>query len=195
MRIQQVFECCTMRIKLSNSFFPIRLLLIAVIILSYSGCARFTKYEYNSHVFPLDEGNELVVSTFSSWFPEIKSRVPFLYKNLCAPQSVYFQFFVRATGTTSGPNPNIESILVRNFSYEFPEQTPVVLMKDYSDGFWQQGQPDYGSENLEPVPCVDGWRVRVKFDLVLNGVAFKGEHILYARQVSKVYPLIFDALR
>lgn len=184
-----------MRIEFGNPICSIALLLIALIIASSIGCAKFTKYEYESHVFPLDDGNELVISTFPSWFPKIKSRIPFLYKNLDAPQSVYFQFFVREKGVKAGRNPNIESIFVRNFSYEFPGQTPVVLIKDYSSGFWQQGQPGYGSENLEPVPCIDGWYVRVKFDLVLNGRAFQGEHVLYAREVSKVYPLVFDALR
>lgn len=168
---------------------------MGLIIASSAGCAKFTKYEYDSHIFPLDEGNELVISTLPSWFPKTQSRIPFLYKNSHAPQSVYFQFFVRATGTTAGRNPNIESIFVRNFSYEFPGQTPVVLIEDYTKGFWQQGQTDYDSKKLEPVPCVVGWYVRVKFDLILNGIAFKGEQILYAREVSKVHPLIFDALR
>jgi hypothetical protein len=183
-----------MRIKPINRICLIKLSLMALIIASSAGCAKFTKYEYDSHVFPLDEENEVVISTFPSWFPKIKRRIPFLFKSSQAPQSVYFQFFVRATGTTAGRNPNIESILVRNFSYEFPGQTPVVLIEDYSDGFWQQGQHDYDSKNSEPVPCVDGWYVLVKFDLILNGKAFKGEHILYAREVSKVYPLILDAL-
>ena len=195
MRIQQIFEGGMMRIKLGSPIFPIKLFLIAVIIASFTGCGKFTKYEYDSHVFPLDDGNELVISTFPSWFPKIKSQIPFLYKNSHAPQSVYFQFFVREKGVTAGRNPNIESILVRNFSYEFPGQASVVLIKDYSAGFWQQGQTHYDSENLAPVPCVDGWHVLVKFDLVLNGRAFKGEHMLYAREVSKVYPLIIDALR
>jgi hypothetical protein len=118
-----------------------------------------------------------------------------LFKSLHAPQSVYFQFFVRATGTTAGRNPNIESILVRNFSYEFPGQTPVVLIENYSDGFWQQGRADYDSEKVEPVPCFDGWYVKVKFDLILNGTAFKGEQILYAQEVSRMYPLLEEALR
>jgi hypothetical protein len=195
MRIQQVFKGGMMRIKLSNPICFINLFLMAVIIAHFIGCAKFTKYEYESHVFPLDDENELVISTFPSWFPKTKSRIPLLFKNSHAPQSVYFQFFVRAKGTTAGRNPNIESILVQNFSYEFPGQPPVVLIEDYSDGFWQQGQPNYDSKKLEPVPCVDGWHVLVKFDLVLNGKVFKGEHILDAREVSKVYPLIFDALR
>lgn len=184
-----------MQIKIGNPILMIKLFLLAAIITFSTGCANYTNCEYDEHVFPLDDGNELVISTFSSWFPKITSHIPFLYKNLRAPQSVYFQFFVREAGVKAGRNPNIESILVRNFSYEFPGQTPVVLIKDYSSGFWQQGRSDYDSENLEPVPCFDGWHVRVRFDLVLNGRAFKGEHVLYAREVSKVYPLIYDALR
>ena len=184
-----------MRVIHGNRICLIKLLLMALIIASSAGCAKFTKYEYDSQVFSLDEENELVISTFPSGFPKTQSRVPFLFKSSHAPQSVYFQFFVRATGTTAGRNPNIESILVRNFSYEFPGQTPVVLIKDYSDNFRQQGQSAYDSKESEPVNCHEGWYVRVKFDLILNGDAFEGEHLLYAREVSKVYPLIFDALR
>lgn len=183
------------RFKFSNLICLINLFLTLAIITSSTGCAKFTKYEYDSHVFPLDKENELVISTFPSWFPKTKSRIPFLFKSSYSPQSVYFQFFVRAAGTTAGRNPNIDSILVRKFSYEFPGQTPVVLIEGYLEGFWQQGQSDYDSTNLDPVPCVEGWHVRVKFDLVLNGKAFKGEHILYAREVSKMSPLIFDVLR
>lgn len=184
-----------MRIKHNNRIYLLQLFIMALITIFSAGCAKFTKYEYDSHVFPLSEDNELVISTFPSWFPKTQSHIPFLFKSLHAPQSVYFQFFVRATGTTAGRNPNIESIFVRNFSYEFPGQTPVVLIEGYSDGFWQQGRQDYDSGKLEPVPCVDGWYVLVKFDLILNGIAFKGEHMLYAQEVSKMYPLFFDALR
>ena len=183
------------RIKPITPILPMYVLLMVVLIAFSTGCAKFTKCEYQSHVFPLDEESELVISTFPSWFPKITSRIPFLYKNLHAPQSVYFQFFVRASGTTAGSNPNIESILVRRFSYEFPGQTPVVLIEDYPEGFWQQGQPDYDSKKLEPVQCFDGWHVLATFDLVLNGETFQGEHILYARKVSRIYPLIYDVLR
>lgn len=175
--------------------FPVVALLIALIFGSLAGCARFTKYEYATHVFPLDDENELVISTFPSGFPQTRDRIPFLSRNSHAPQAVYFQFFVRAVGTTAGRNPNIEAILVRSFSYEFPGQTPVVLIEDYPAGFWQQGQADYNSTHIAPVPCIEGWYVRVKFDLVLNGVSFTGDDILYAREVTSVYPLVFDALR
>lgn len=184
-----------MRIKCRKCCWLIKIFTMVLITVVFASCAKFTKYEYKSHVFTLDEKNELVISTFPSWYPKTKSHIPFLYKGLHAPQSVYFQFFVRATGTTAGRNPNIESILVRNFSYEFPGQTPVVLIEDYSEGFWQQGQPDYDSETLEPVPCVAGWYVLVKFDLILNGIDFKGEKMLYSREVSKISPLLFDALK
>lgn len=184
-----------MRSKFGNRISLLRRFTIALIIVFSTGCAKFTKYEYESHVFPLDEENELVISTFPSWFPKTKGHIPFLFKSSYAPQSVYFQFFVRATGTTAGRNPNIESINVRRFSYEFPGQNAIVLVENYSDGFWQQGQADFDSKDLEPVPCVDGWYVRVKYDLILNRTVFNGEQILYAKEKSKVYPLVFDALR
>lgn len=184
-----------MRIKRRGCYFLSKLFTIVLITVVSVSCAKFTKYEYESHVFPLDENNELVISTFSSWFPKPKSHIPFLYKSLHAPQSIYFQFFIRATGTTAGRNPNIESLLVRNFSYEFPGQKTVTLIENYTDSFWQQGQHDYNSEKLEPVTCVEGWYVRVMFDLILNGITFKGEHVLHAQEVSKMYPLIYDALR
>jgi hypothetical protein len=160
-----------------------------------AGCVKYTGYKYETHVFPLDDRSELLISTFPSWFPETRKHIPFLYKRLQAPETVYFEFFVRATGTEAGHNPNIESIQIRNFSYEFPGQTPVVLIEDYSDGFWQQGQSDLGTEELEPVLCFEGWYILVKFDLILNGMAFKGEHTLNAQQVSRTYPLINDTLR
>jgi len=102
---------------------------------------------------------------------------------------------MRPIGSTAGHNPNTESILVRDFSYKFPGQKPVVLIEDDSGVFWQQGQPDFISEKLKPVPCVDDWSIRLKFNLVLNGITFKLEHIVYAQQVSEMYPLLFNALR
>lgn len=184
-----------MQIQSQNSDFLIRLLLLTLLAVSASGCARFAKFEYAEHVFSLDEENELVISTFPSWFPETQTHIPFIFKSSKAPQSVYFQFYVRATGTVAGPNPNIESIFVRNFSYEFPGQKPVVLIKDYAEGFWQQGRKAYKSEQLEPVNCFEGWYVLVKYDLVLNGEVFQGEQELPAQRVTSTYPLIYDSLR
>jgi len=120
-----------------------------------SGCAELTQCEYHSHVFILADDKELVISSFPSWLPQTKSQIPFLYKSLCAPKSVCSQFFMRPIGSTAGHNPNTESILVRDFSYKFPGQKPVVLIEDDSGVFWQQGQPDFISEKLKPVPCVD----------------------------------------
>jgi hypothetical protein len=177
-----------LQIQSQNRDFLIRLLLLTLLTLSVASCARFSKVEYAKHVFALDEENELVISTFPSWFPETQTHIPFIFKSSEAPQSVYFQFYVRETGTVAGPNSNIESILVRNFSYEFPGQKPVVLMKDYTEGFWQQGRQAYDSEHLEPVLCYEGWYVLVKYDLILNGEVFRGEHKLPAQRVIKTYP-------
>jgi len=183
------------QIQSQNTDLLIRLFLLTLLAVSMTSCARFSKFEYAEHVFALDEENELVISTFPSWFPETQTHIPFIFKSSQAPQSVYFQFYVRATGTVAGPNPNIESIIVRNFSYEFPGQKPVVLIKDYKEGFWQQGQQAYDSEQLEPVLCYKGWLVLVKYVLVLNGEIFQGEQELPAQRVVKTYPLIYDTLR
>lgn len=68
-------------------------------------------------------------------------------------------------------------------------------MQNSSAGFWQQGTPQYGSDSVPPVQCFAGWYVNTRFDLVLNGTPFTGEQRLDARERSRVYPLLFDALR
>lgn len=160
-----------------------------------SGCAQHTRCEYAPQVIALDERNEVVFSTFASAFAQVRRHVPLLFKSYHSPPSVNLQFFVRATGTTAGQNPHIDSILVRSFSYEFPGQTPVRLIENYADGFWQQGQSQYQSDTLEPVGCFEGWYIQARFDLVLNGTTFAGEDTLFARERTRRYPLVFDALR
>lgn len=64
-----------------------------------------------------------------------------------------------------------------------------------SEGFWQQGRQAYDSKQLEPVLCYEAWYVLVKYDLILNGQVFQGEHELPAQKVMNTYPLIYDALR
>ncbi|MFN0097309.1 MAG: hypothetical protein ACKVS7_01435 [Gemmatimonadaceae bacterium] len=136
-----------------------------------------------------------MISTFPSAFAQVRRHVPFLFKSLHSPPSVNIEFFVRATGTTAGRNPHIYSILVRSFSYEFVGQPPVRLIENYPGGFWQQGQSQYESGNLEPVPCFEGWYIQARFDLMLNGSSFTGEDTLYARERTRRYPLVLDALR
>jgi len=183
------------QVPLEPRKFLIRFFLLTLIAASTASCARFIKCEYGRQVIALDEDNELVISTFPSWFPETQTHIPFIFRSRKSPQSVYFQFFVRATGTVAGQNPNIETILVKNFSYEFPGQEPVILIEDYAGGFWQQGREAYNSKKLEPVRCFEGWYVLVRYDLTLNGKEFRGEQKLFAQEVTQTYPLFHDALR
>jgi len=162
---------------------------------STSACVQHTRCEYERQVVALDERNELVISTFPSGYPQIRRRVPFLFKRLESPRSVKVQFFVRARGTAAGPNPNIDSILVRSFSYAFPGQAPVLLMENFPGGFWQQGAAEDRSEAVESVPCSEGWYIRARFDLMLNGRPFTGEQTLVAREKSRVDPMVLDVLR
>jgi hypothetical protein len=136
-----------------------------------------------------------VISTFPAAFAQTRRHIPFLFKSLHSPPTVNLQFFVRATGTTAGRNPHIDSILVRDFSYEFPGQEPVRLIENYPGGFWQQGHSEYQSDTLGSVPCFEGWYIKARFDLMLNGRSFTGEDTLFARERTRRYPLVFDALR
>lgn len=173
----------------------VTLLVAALACVSASACVQHTRCEYERQVVALDERNEVVISTFPSGYPQIRRRMPFLFKRLESPRSVKVEFFVRARGTAAGPNPNIDSILVRSFSYAFPGQESVLLMENFPGGFWQQGAAEYRSEAAEPVPCSEGWYIRAQFDLMLNGRTFTGEQTLVAREVARVYPMVFDVLR
>lgn len=167
----------------------------ALTVASVAGCAQHTRCEYAPQVVTLDSLNEVVFSTFPSGFARVTRHVPFVFKRLESPPSVNLQMFVRARGTTAGRNPHIDSILVRRLSYEFPGQTPVPLVQNYADGFWQQGQSEYQSEHVAPIQCVEGWYIRVRFDLTLNGNVLTGEDTLFARERTRRYALLFDALR
>lgn len=84
--------------------------------------------------------------------PDTEAHIPFLYRRFRTPGHVYFQVFVREKGREADPDPNIESITIRSFSYRFPSQEPTQLISDYEHNFWMQGQPNYSPGGSEPVP-------------------------------------------
>jgi len=85
-----VIEAFSMRIYFEIPHCSSRLIVALMIIALSTGCVDHTVYSYQSHVFPLDNGNEIVVSTFPSWFPETRAHIPFLYKRTQSPRGVYF---------------------------------------------------------------------------------------------------------
>ena len=169
-------------------------LLSLVVIAVLQGCLDATTQQYGPITLPLDDLNELHISTYPADFPKTLESVPFLYKKIKTPDQVYFQVFVRAAGTTSGKNPNIDSITINSFSYYFPGQTAIQLISDYDQGFWMQANPNYDPAGAPPVPYNDHWHVRVSIDLTLNGVNYQLDERVDAESERWFQPLIIHAM-
>ncbi len=159
--------------------------------LALSGCMDATVLEYESLTYPLDDKNELHISTYPAGFPKETFTIPFLYKAMRSPDEVYFQVFVRERGKTFGRNPHVESILIEAFSYSFPGEAPVQLLSHYPDNFWMQGnEPDKTS----PIPHAEGWQLQLRIDLTLNGSRHVVEDTVEATSSRSITPLILYSL-
>ncbi len=165
-----------------------------VLALLAQGCLDTTTLEYEPLTHALDDRNELHVSTYPAGLPRQTSSIPFLYKALRTPDSLYFQVFVRDADRRSGPNPNIDSIRIESFSYRFPGQDPVELMADYDDYFWMQGSPRYDRSDSMPVRWGEGWYLELRIDLTVNGEHHLVEQRVDAGSRRRLYPLILYAL-
>lgn len=163
-------------------------------VLFSQGCMDATICEYQPLTRSLDGKNELHISTYPSGFPRETASIPFLYKALRTPDSVYFQVFVRDAGEKSGPNPNIHSIHIRSFTYQFPGQEPVNLISDYDHYFWMQGSPKYHPGGSAPVPFNEHWRLRLRMDLSVNGEDYRIDEQVEAAERRNIRPLILYAL-
>ena len=135
------------------------------------GCVDLRNREYVPVTVRLDDHNELHISTYPSWFPSETSDIPFLKKTLRTPDSVYFQVFVRDAEKKVGPNPHVDSILIKSFSYQIAGRAPVVLIENYDANFWMQDNPNYNTGEPAPVPWVEGQPLTIAISLVLNGKA------------------------
>lgn len=135
------------------------------------GCVDVRTREYAPVTIPLDDRNELHISTYPARFPDETSDIPFLKKTVRTPDSVYFQVFVRDPEKKVGPNLHVESILIKSFSYQSAGRPPVVLIEDYDSYFWMQDQPNDNAGERTSVPWVAGQRLSIAISLVLNGKA------------------------
>ena len=158
------------------------------------GCMNATILEYQPLTRSLDGQSELHISTYPAGFPRETSSVPFLYKKLRTPESVYFQVFVRAADKKAGPNPHVESIRIRSFSYQFPGQGPVELLSDYDGHFWMQGNPAYDPGEHVPVPCLENGFLQLKIDLVVNGQNYRFDEQVKAAARRNSLPLLLHVL-
>jgi hypothetical protein len=167
---------------------------LAPAVLATAGCMDATILEYEPLTLDLDGKSELHISTFPSGFPRETSSIPFLYKALRTPESVYFQVFVRDAEKKSGKNPHVESIRIHSFTYEFPGQPPVQLIADYEHNFWMQGSPQYDPHDHAPVPFNEHWHLRLKIDLTLNGEDYAFDRQVHAADRKNLRPLLLYAL-
>jgi len=169
------------------------LALLAVLVTSH-GCADSTIQEYGPFTRDLDGENELHVSTYPAGFPRVTDRIPFIYKAQKTPDEVYLQVFVRDKSVGAGPNPHIESIHIESFSYRFPGQAPVVLLEDYDDNFWMQGNPRYESETSPPVPFNEHWHLQIRIELTVNGADYSFDERIDPNLRNHLRPLILEGL-
>lgn len=166
-----------------------------IVVLLLQGCTDTTVQYYGPITLPVDDGNELHISTYPADYPDQEAHIPFLYRRLRTPDLVYFQVFVREKGKEAGPNPNIESIKIRSFSYNFPGQEPTELIADYDDNFWMQGQPNYDPGGSEPIPFDEHWYLHVQLDMNVNGVDYTFDERIDANTRRSLRPLILWALQ
>ncbi|NVJ61118.1 MAG: hypothetical protein HWE27_12055 [Gammaproteobacteria bacterium] len=171
--------------KLIEDIIP---LFIALFVLQ--GCVKVTINEYEPLVINLDGKSELAISTYPSGFARTTSSIPFLYKTIESPNSVYFQVFVREAGKKAGKNPNINTITIRSFSYRFPADDFTELLKDYSNNFWMQGNSQYNSSISSPIPYDDHWYLYIKIDLTINGKDYLVEETLKANSRTSTQSLL-----
>ncbi|MEJ2535362.1 MAG: hypothetical protein P8008_07885 [Gammaproteobacteria bacterium] len=167
---------------------------LAVLAIGLQGCMKVTVFSYEPLTRALDGKSELHISTYGSEYARTVSRVPFLWKEVRSPNSVYFQVFVRQVGR-AGRNPHVESIAIHSFSYAFPGQEPVELITDYDRNFWMQGSPEYNPDGDAPVPIHEGWYVNLKIDLTLNGERYLVEDQVHAVTREFTRPLLLEAFR
>ena len=166
----------------------------ALLLLTATGCAESTIQEYGPFTRDLDGENELHISTYPAGLPRVTDRVPYLFKAQKTPDEVYFQVFVRDRSVGAGPNPHIESIHIESFSYRFPGQAPVILLEDYAENFWMQGNPRYESETSPPVPFNEHWYLQIQIDLTVNGTDYSFDERIDASLRNYLRPLILDGL-
>ena len=161
-----------------------------------SACARIDYLDYESYVADIDGLSQLEISTYPANFPESRRHVPFIYRHLETYNRLYFQVFIR-NKDQAGQNPHVESIFIHEFSYGFGNHPDTVLITEYQDYFWMQGQPKYNDNyaNTEPVLFVPGASITVNIKFTLNGDYYEFEGQMPATRKQRLRPLLLDAFR
>ena len=160
------------------------LLLLAIL----SGCTNIRSLEYGAFVRDLDGLSELKITTYPADFANRLTDKGAVFQKYESAREVYFQVNIRDKSKSMGPNEHVESVRVHSFSYQVEGQPAVVLLSDYDDNFWMQGNPRYDDRELPPIPYLPDSRIAVRIAFMLNGEEYDFQGEMPANESSSTWP-------
>lgn len=162
--------------------------------LCLAGCARIEVVHLAPLSWTLDANSERHLSSYPSWFPQETAHVPFLYKTVRTPDTVFLQLSARAVRTQSGPDPQIGAITIRSLSYRPANGDAVRLLTDHKGHFWMQGDDIPGARKSSPIRCSEGESITVTATLTLNDVDYQREGVTRCAVRTRTVPLLLHAM-
>ncbi len=160
----------------------------ALVVLLLSGCTQFNHREYEPFVRDLNDLNQLEISTYAADFPDRLTEKGAVFEKYETAGELYFQVNIRDPRKSTGPNGNVESIVIHSFSYQFDDEPPSVLLSNYDNNFWMQGNPRYDEQNLPPIPYRPNGKVSIAIRFTLNGETFEFAGDMPATESSRTLP-------
>lgn len=182
--------------RLVNSAGNIKLTLSTGLLLLLSACARIDHLVYEPYVAEIDGLSQLEISTYPADFGRTRKHVPFVYRHMETHDKLFFQVFIR-NKEQAGKNPHVESIQIHSFTYRFGDQPDTVLLTEYGDYFWMQGQPNYNKDYAEtqPVLFVPDAEITVVINFTLNGTNYEFQGKMPSAREERLMPLLVYAFR
>ena len=163
--------------------------ILALLLLSIvSGCTNLKQRQYAPFVRELDGLNELEISTYPADFPNRLSEKGDIFQRYESADGLYLQVFIRDAKKKTGPNPHVQSITIHAFSYQIRDEPTTVLLSEYQDNFWMQGNPQYDPRGLPPIPYDPDGSVSIKISLTLNDKKYEFEGQMPAAEKTTVMP-------
>ncbi len=166
-----------------------QLLLLSTLLLTV-GCTTMTKREYAPFVRDLDDANRLEISTYPADFPNRLTEKDALFEKFESADQLYFEVHVRDPSKSIGPNPNVRSITIHSFAYREGDDPEVVLLSEYPESFWMQGNPSHDQSGQPPIRYVPDGSVYIAIRFTLNETEYAFEGEMRARENRSTWPTI-----
>ena len=157
-----------------------------------TSCAQIKTAEYAEWVAPLDQKNELSVSSFPAWYPDSERVAPGL-KKLTTDQYLALQFHVREKGKKFGESPYVESIQIHSFAYRLDDSPEKVLVENQSKNFWMQQIDGYLDREKSGIPYRENSVLHITMDMTLNGTRHRLKGSMPARTRQSLMPNLADS--